>query len=62
MRQDDGLMGGSEHLSMTDILGRLVLRAFRDYDNALQRSMKARMMLAAVLWRSGLRGASRQEP
>ncbi|KAK9805422.1 hypothetical protein WJX73_004034 [Symbiochloris irregularis] len=53
VRQDDWLMGGSEHLSMTDVLGRLALRAFRDYDSVLQRSVKARMMLAAVLWNSG---------
>ena len=58
VRKDDSLMGGSERLSMLDIMARLVGRAFHDYDAALQRVIKAHMMLAAVLWHLGLEGES----
>ena len=49
-------MGGSEHLSMQDIMGRLVSRAFHEYDAALQRVVKAHMLLASVLWHAGAEG------
>ncbi|KAK9805425.1 hypothetical protein WJX73_004310 [Symbiochloris irregularis] len=61
VRQNDMLMGDSEHLSMTDLLGRLTLRSFREYDSVAQRLVKARMMLAAVLWKSGAREEGLQE-
>ena len=57
VRREDSLMGGSKHLGMADIMGRLVMRAFHDYDGALQRLVKARVTHAAVLLTFGKPGA-----
>ena len=50
VRRDDNLMGGTEHLGMHDIMGRLVAKAFQEYDVAVQKWVRAQMMLASVLW------------
>ncbi|KAK9805418.1 hypothetical protein WJX73_003162 [Symbiochloris irregularis] len=61
VKQDDSLMGPSEHLSMTDLLERLTLKSFREYDSVAQRLVTTRMVLAAVLWNSGSKEAGLQE-
>lgn len=49
-------MGGSEHLSMADIMGRLVNKAFHDYDTNVQKMVQKQMMHAAVLLDRGYPG------